>query len=134
MLQPCLKDNRLSWWNRRRGQRRRRHFQCVPPPPTRPNGTVRVTSFKLHPHVSANLRNHICAHLLARQGYAGLGESSWRDPYIGNVYGNSPELVRVNVVKNRAAVNSVVFFTSVHTLTVETEEPTPPRASVKFCL
>ena len=55
----------------------------------------------------------------------------------GNIRHNdhdAAELLRVNVLNDRAAIHPVIFRSVSHTLTVETDDPVPPRASVKFCL
>ena len=45
-----------------------------------------------------------------------------------------PICKRIDVVHHRPAIDAVEFWTFPHTLTVETEDPTPPRDRLKLCL
>ena len=55
-------------------------------------------------------------------------------PTSGTMRHDAAELHRVDVVDHGAAVDAEILCRARHTLTVDTEEPMPPRASEKFCL
>src|ERR1700730_8678554 len=80
----------------------------------------------------ADLRHHKGTHLLARERHARHGPGGWDGTAdIRNRHHDAAHLHRVDVVDHAAAVDAVISVGLAHTVTLETEEPVPPRVSVK---
>src|SRR5258708_5424005 len=105
------------------------------PPTASPDGPVGVTWFKLHPHSGTNLWSHVSTFQLTGQWHTRRHPGGRRDAAnIRHRDHDASDLQRINVIDHRAPINAVVLRTFFHTVTLEMEEPTPPRARVKLCL
>src|SRR5579864_2821792 len=135
VLQRGLENNGLSRRNWRRGIRCGGHFQGAAPPTASPHWTIWITGLKLNPDSGADLRHHEHARLLAcnRDGRHGPGTGN-HAAYIRHRDQDAPGLQWVYIVDYRTAINAVKLRTLSHTVTVETEDPVPPRDKVKLCL
>src|SRR5581483_411260 len=88
-----------------------------------------------NPHAGANLRNHERAHLFACDGHRRDGPGRWRDAaHVRHGGHDASDLHGIEVVDHRAAIDSAIFPGVAHRATEETDDPVPPRESVKFCL
>ena len=99
------------------------------PPPTatpytlqvrRPDGIVGIALLKFDPYSRANLGNHVRAHLFPADGKTGhrpTGGGQARD--VGHLDQEPPDLHRVHVVEDHAAIFTVILLPVAHLLIPE---------------
>src|SRR5713226_5553787 len=133
VLQACLEN--YAWANGIACERQGWNFGHNAPESAHPDGIVRVALFEFDPHAGAYLGKEVSTHQLSGKGNAWHRPCGWND--IGNIGHhdlNAANLHRVDIVDDRSAILSVIFFGLVHAGTTGTVEISPLRASEKSCL